>query len=174
MNIYGEKVLLRAIEPGDNALLLEMINDPDTERMLGGASFPVSKVGQAKWLDDQMSGNNILRCIVADRNAPEQGLGTVILSDIDQKNGVAQVHVKLAASGRGKGYGTDTLKALVNYAFMQMRLHCVYAHVLSYNEPSQKLFQKCGFQKEGVLRARVFKDGSYVDIISYSILNEYA
>ena len=174
MNIYGEKVLLRAIEPGDNALLLEMINDPATEKMLGGGSFPISEVSQAKWIADQTGRNDVLRCIVADRNVPEHGVGTVILSDIDQKNGVAQVHVKLAPSCRGKGYGTDALRALVNYAFTQMRLHCVYAHVLSYNEPSQKLFVKCGFQKEGVLRARAFKDGCYVDVISYSIVNGHA
>lgn len=172
MNIYGEKVLLRAIEPGDNALLLNLINDPDTEKMLGGGSFPVSEAGQAKWITEQIGRNDVLRCIVADQNAPDQGIGTVILSDIDQKNGIAQVHVKLAATGRHKGYGTDALKALVDYAFKQMRLHCVYAHVLSYNEPSQKLFCKCGFQKEGILRARAYKDGNYVDAISYSILND--
>lgn len=174
MNIYGDRVLLRAIEPHDSALLLEMINDPATEKMLGGGSFPVSEAGQAKWIAEQTGRNDVLRCIVADRNTPDQGVGTVILSDIDQKNGVAQVHVKLASSGRGKGYGTDALNALVNYAFTQMRLHCIYAHVLSYNEPSQKLFEKCGFQKEGILRARAFKDGNYADAISYSIVNEHA
>lgn len=172
MNIYGEKTVLRAIEPADKGLLLELINDPNTEKMLGGSSFPVSEAGQAKWIADQIGRNDVLRCIVADRNTPDQGIGTVILSDIDQKNGVAQVHVKLAATGQRKGYGTDALKTLVDYAFKQMRLNCVYAHVLSYNEPSQKLFRKCGFQKEGILRARAYKDGNYVDTISYSILND--
>lgn len=169
MNIYGEKVLLRAIEPKDNGLLLELINDPNTERMLGGSSFPVSETAQAKWICDQMGRNDVLRCIVTDRQAPEVGLGTIILSDIDRKNGVAQVHLKLAASARGQGYGTEALNLVVDYAFHQLRLHCVYAHILSYNEASQKLFQKCGFQKEGILKNRVFKDGTYIDLVSYSV-----
>lgn len=172
MNIYGEKIVLRAIEPGDCALLLEMINDPETEKMLGGSSFPVSATAQAKWISDQMGRNDVLRCIVADMNNPDQGVGTVILSDIDQKNGVAQVHIKLGKNCRGMGYGTDALQAVVDYAFRQMRLHCIYAHVLEYNEASQKLFRKCGFQREGRLRARAYKNGAYVDAISYSIVND--
>jgi len=170
MNIFGEKVVLRAIEPADNALLLELINDPGTEKMLGGSSFPVSETAQAKWICDQMGRTDVLRCIVADKNAPDEGVGTIILSDIDRKNGVAQVHLKLVEAGRGKGYGTDALKAMVDYAFRQLRLYCVYAHVLEYNKASRKLFEKCGFQQEGLLRARVFKDGEYVDMVSYSMI----
>lgn len=174
MNIYGEKVVLRAIEPADCVLLLEMINDPETEKMLGGSSFPISAAAQAKWIADQIGRSDVLRCIVADRNTPEKGVGTVILSDIDYKNGVAQVHIKLGLDCRGKGYGTDALKAVVDYAFRQMRLHCVYAHVLEHNEASQKLFRKCGFQREGRLQARAYKNGSYMDAISYSIVNDDA
>jgi len=171
VNIYGDIVVLRAIEQDDCALLLEMINDPETEKMLGGSSFPVSQAAQAKWIADQQGRNDVLRCIITDKVSREKGVGTVILSDIDRKNGVAQVHLKLAADCRGKGYGTDVLKTVVGYAFRQMRLHCVYAHVLEYNITSQKLFEKCGFQREGRLRARVYKDGAYVDAISYSVVN---
>ena len=46
MNIYGERIVLRAITEEDAQLLLQMMNDPDTERMLGGASFPVSLSAQ--------------------------------------------------------------------------------------------------------------------------------
>ena len=37
MNIYGDKIFLRAIEKEDCELLLELINDPEIEIMLGGA-----------------------------------------------------------------------------------------------------------------------------------------
>ena len=172
MNICADNIILRAIEPSDNPLLLQLINDPATEKMLGGSSFPVSEAAQAKWIADQMGRNDTLRCIMTDREDPSRGVGTIILSDIDRKNGIAQVHLKLAASARGKGYGTAALKAVVDYAFRQMRLHCVFAHVLEYNTASRKLFEKCGFTQEGKLRARAYKDGAYVDAISYSILND--
>lgn len=173
MNIIGEKIVLRAMKLKDASLLMNMINDPDTEKMLGGNSFPVSLEGQEKWIASQVERKDILRCIVAKKDDIETGLGTVILSDIDEKNGVAQIHIKMdRLSGRGKGYGTDALNSIVAYAFHEMRLNCIYAEVLQYNIPSQRLFSKCGFHKDGELRARVFKGGTYVDAISYSILKK--
>ena len=70
--------------------------------------------------------------------------------------------------GQRKGYGTDALKTIVHYAFNEMRLNCIYADVLEYNVPSQKLFEKCSFSKDGVLRSRIYKNGGYQNIISYS------
>lgn len=171
MNIYGKEIVLRAITLNDAPLLLEIINDPETERMLGGSSFPVSLEGQNKWIHDQMGRKDILRCIVAAKDDEENALGTVILSDIDYQNGIAQVHIKLGKGKvRGKGYGTDAINTIVKYAFDEMRLNCIYADVLEYNIPSQKLFEKCGFKRDGILRARVYKTGRYVDTISFSRL----
>lgn len=171
MNLQGENIILRAMGMQDAQLLFDMINDPDTERMLGGSSFPVSKESQNRWIEEQKNRKDILRCIVAVKEDMEHGLGTVILSDIDSKNGVAQVHIKMAkGQGRGKGYGTDALKTIVHYAFNELRLNCIYADVLEYNIPSQRLFEKCGFKKDGVLRSRVFKNGKYIDVFTYSIL----
>jgi len=171
MNIFGERVLLRAIEREDNALLLRLINDPDTECWLGGSSFPVSRLAQENWTEQQKNAANTLRCMIALKEQPETALGTVILSDIDQKNGTAQIHLKLDEPARGKGYGTDAVNALTAYAFDYLRLHCLYADILSYNAASESVFKKCGYRLDGVLRSRVFKNGDYVDLKSYSRLS---
>lgn len=172
MNIQGKKVVLRAISMKDAGLLMELINDAETEKMLGGSSFPVSLEGQEKWIATQTGRTDVLRCIVALKET-EEGIGTVILSDIDTKNGIAQVHIKMDKQrGRGKGYGADALNVIVNYAFDEMRLNCIYADVLEYNTVSQKLFEKCGFHRDGVLRSRVYKGGRYNNVISYSRLKE--
>ena len=171
MNIEGYDIILRAITSTDVEMLMQLINDSETERMLGGSSFPVSVEEQEKWIAAQIGRTDVLRCIIAKKEKLIDGLGTVVLSDIDQKNGIAQVHIKLDKNkGRGRGIGTDALKTIVKYAFEEMRLNCVYAEVLEYNQLSQKLFEKVGFKKEGVMRSRVFKSGKYFNIISYSIL----
>lgn len=169
VNIEGKVVVLRAISMKDKKLLMELINDADTEKMLGGSSFPISLEEQEKWIAEQCGRTDVLRCIVAPKGNKEIGLGTVILTDIDYKNGVAQVHIKMDKQhGRGKGYGTDAIHTIVSYAFDEMRLNCVYAEVLEYNSVSQRLFEKCDFHRDGVLRKRVFKGGSFIDAYSYS------
>jgi len=173
MNIYGNRIVLRAITENDAPLLLKMINDPETEKMLGGSSFPVSMSAQKSWIQNQTANDNVLRCIIAERDKEGIGLGTVVLSDIDQKNGTAQIHIKLGVENcRGKGFGTEAVNTITEYAFSEMRLNCIYAEVLEYNTASQKLFEKCGFQRDGLLRERVFKGGKYINIVAFSRLKE--
>lgn len=170
MNIVSEKMHLRALEEKDCDMLLRIINDPDTERMLGGSSFPVSSVAQKDWLINKASGKNILRCAIVPADNNDVAVGTAMLTDIDEKNATAEIHIKLDLEVRHEGYGTQAINLLVKYAFEQLRLNCLYAKILEANIPSQKLFEKCGFSKEGVLRSRLYKDGEYKDLLIYSIL----
>jgi RimJ/RimL family protein N-acetyltransferase len=170
MIIYGEKILLRAIEPDDNHMLLELINDPETEAMIGGFSWPTSLDGQMKWYSRLENSQSILRCTIADKEE-NKPLGTLILNEIDQKNGTAHIHIKMSKDGgRGKGYGTDALNTIVSYAFSELRLNCIFANIISYNDASVHLFEKCGFKRDGILRQRVFKQGKYHDVYTYSRL----
>lgn len=171
MVIIGEKIILRAIEQEDNSMLLELINDPDTEKMIGGKSWPVSFDSQMNWYNKLENNSTVMRCIIADKkdNSP---LGTIIISDIDYPNGNGHIHIKMAKNNvRGKGYGTDAINTIVKYAFSELRLHCIFANIISYNIASIKLFEKCGFQKEGILRDRIYKNGQYNDVFVYSKLS---
>jgi len=170
MNIKGVKVLLRAIEPEDNSMLYELINDEEVEYMAGGWSLPVSRQDQENWFKNLINEKNCLRCVVdVDGNA----IGLVALSNIDFKNGNAEMHIKIASKNfRNKGYGKDSILALSRYAFKELRLKCIYAHINEHNVASQKLFQKCGFFQEGLLRCRLYKRGEYVNVFSFAKIDE--
>lgn len=94
MYIYGEKIVLRALENEDNEMLLNLINDPKTEELLGGSSWPVSESDQRKWLERQEINASTLRCIIAIKEDLKNAIGTVILGEIDQKNGTGHIHIK--------------------------------------------------------------------------------
>ena len=64
MNIHGEKVILRAMEPEDMDLLLKGINDPEVERLTVGWSYPVSKAQQSKWYEKVVADTSNHRWIV--------------------------------------------------------------------------------------------------------------
>ena len=172
MNIFSENLIMRAVEKTDAPLLLGLINDPETESSLGGWSFPVSEASQIDWIESASQRKDTLRCIIAEKSSQDDGVGTVILTDIDMKNGTAEIHIKLAVNGRNKGYGTEAVKALTAYAFNELRLNCIYARVNEGNDASQKMFAKCGFSKEGVLKERFYKNGKYIDVASFSLLNK--
>lgn len=170
MKLKTERLCLRAVEKSDNELLMNMINDPDMEFLLGGWSFPVSSRDQEEWFLALSNNRDILRYMIDDIDSGNT-IGTIILTGIDYKNGVAEIHIKIASgANRGKGFGKEAISAIVEYAFNELRLNCIFATISSYNEASCKAFEKCGFKREGVLRSRLFKRNQYVDVYSYSLL----
>lgn len=171
MYLYGERVILRAVEEKDNNILRKLINDPEIERMLGGKSFPISEVDQLNWYKNNRKKNDELRYMI---EYNFETVGTVILSSIDYINGNAEVHIKLLSDFKSIGIGTESLQVVLEYSFKELRLICVYAKVVEYNLASRKTFLKLGFKEEGNLRKRVFKKGEYHDIIVFSYIKDGA
>lgn len=169
MILKDNEIILRAIEETDAELLRRMLNDPETERMVVGWSFPVSMTDQVKWIQNQKNDSSNKRYTV---EVDSQAVGMASLTDIDFKNSVCEFNIKLDSEAKGKGIGYRVVNMLLRYCFNELNIRCVTAEILDYNIPSQKLFEKCGFKKEGQLRQRVYKNGGYHDLFAYSILKD--
>lgn len=73
-----------------------------------------------------------------------------------------------------RGYMTEALEAVVDFAFNHLDVNRIEAEVMVGNTVSEKLLTKVGFQKEGVLREWMSWDKRYFDMIMYSYLkSEY-
>lgn len=170
MILNDNNIILRAIEQKDGFLLKEMMNDPEIERMVLGWSFPVSEKNQTDWINNLKA--NEPRFII-EYNTEAIGLATI--TSLDYKNSTANLNIKLQNGDyKGKGIGTKTIQLLVEFCFEELNLNCLTANILDYNLPSQKLFEKCGFIKEAILRSRVYKKGKYHNVLVYSLLkSEY-
>ena len=170
MNIKYKDITLRAIEEEDLDLLQEMMNDPEIEKMTGVVGLPVSKREQKQWYENLT--NKDVRLII---DTEEHGaIGVVMFTDINYRNSTAQLHLKIATSKQiwGKGYGTKATYAFIRYGLMEMNLHLIYCHIVEYNIASQRMTEKCGFKKEGLLRDRVYKNGKYYGITVWSVTKE--
>ena len=174
MNLYGEKVMLRAMEPEDLEMLREMINDPEVERMVGGWSFPVSKQTQSQWYEKVANDQQNLRFVIEVQESGE-AIGLITLTDINWKDGVGEEGVKLRTGApKRKGYATDALMTLEWYVFEELRFHRLEARWLSHNEASKRLHVKCGMKHEGIRRSAIFKNNQYLDQYCAGIhRNEY-
>ncbi len=171
MIIDANSVILRAIEEKDLPFLQEMINDPNIEHMTGGSSFPVSMDRQKRWFESYDQQKE-LRCMIEVKN--EATIGMVIVNNIDWKNRTAELGYKTKAAPGARKHGNvdDAIMGVLNFAFNEMNMVCIYETVLVYNLPSQRLAERCGFRKEGILRSRIFKNGERHDLFSYSMLKE--
>jgi len=71
---------------------------------------------------------------------------------------------------RGKGYGSDAMRLLVNYAFRELGLYRVGLEVFGYNTRAIHVYEKLGFVYEGAQREALYREGQRYDTLSMSIL----
>jgi RimJ/RimL family protein N-acetyltransferase len=72
----------------------------------------------------------------------------------------------------GKGYGTDAVNALVDFAFGQLRLERVWLDTDIGNARAQAAYLKAGFVREGVLRHSWFQDGRWSDDVRMAMIRD--
>ena len=168
MNICGKKVVLRFIEPSDLEEIRNMTNDAEQEYMIGGWSLPAAVKHQQDWYQRILTDKNNLRLAI-DYNGSFVGL--VTLTNIDWKNRRAESGIRLTIDApKQQGIGTDALMSLLSYAFEELNLHRVYATIIEHNQPSRKLYAKCGFTVEGMMRQSIYKKNSYNHELQLGIL----
>lgn len=170
MIIKNECVLLRAIEERDFDILFRMINSPEIEKATGNFCLPINERQQREWIQNYHNTEKQIRWMIELDNGIV--MGVIMLYNIDMKNGVAEVGYKTMVSKeqRIEGDIDYAMQGVLNYAFNELRLNCVFAHVLVHNIPSKRFLIRNGFVEEGLLRQRVYQEGAYVDMNSFSIL----
>ena len=171
MIIYGDKVKLTGLELEDQQFLNDLINDPEIEHMTAGECSPVSRYSQNSWSQKHGNGSDPCRSTIREKES-NSIVGLIYIDNIDGKNRRCQTGIKLATKYRGKGYATDAVISLMSFLFNEMNMHRVESIILEYNIPSQKLYKKCGFELEGILRKAVYKSGAYRNQLLFALLRE--
>lgn len=170
MNIYGKKVVLRAMEPSDCELVRKMFNDPEIEDLVVGWAFPLSQYAQEKWFEKHYCDQDFRFIIETEEDG---AVGVATLLDIDWKNRMAQHGIKLAnKERRGKGVGTDTVMAIMRYAFDELGFNRLNGSWFPENIASKSMYMKCGWKEEGIRRNYIYKHGKYRDLVETGILAE--
>ncbi|RMG14657.1 MAG: N-acetyltransferase, partial [Planctomycetota bacterium] len=70
----------------------------------------------------------------------------------------------------GRGYGSEALRLVLDYAFRELEVHRVQLSVFETNTRARAAYLKVGFVEEGRLREAAFVDGRRVDVFLLSIL----
>ncbi|XP_027351010.1 uncharacterized protein LOC113862051 [Abrus precatorius] len=85
----------------------------------------------------------------------------------------AEIGYAIAAKYWGQGFGTKALKMAVSQVFKDFpHLVRIEAFVVPQNKASQRVLEKVGFLKEGVLRKYAYVKGSVKDVVVFSLVLE--
>ena len=145
----------------------QLINRVDSEEFLvqwagSGLSHPLheEQLGNLVLSTDGVEPRPIAFTVV---DAEGGAIGHIQLSNIDRENrsaGVARVLVG-PKSLRGKGLGTEIMRAVLKVGFEKLGLHRIYLHVYDFNQAAIRCYEKVGFRQEGLLRDATRVGDSY-------------
>jgi RimJ/RimL family protein N-acetyltransferase len=167
--LKGSLVNLRAVEPDDYRLLWQWTNDPDVMVYWGRPGNSQSLPEVARLEELQAARGTSRKYIVETVEALP--IGQIDYYDLDWQARSAWTSIMIANQEFwGGGYGTDSMRTLLTYLFMQMGLHRVSlaAHVT--NKRAIRSYEKNGFKVEGTLREWAFFNGAWVDGVLMSVL----
>lgn len=86
------------------------------------------------------------------------------------QNTNAEIGYVLNPAYQGNGYVTEAARAIVEYGFETLKVHRIYATCRPKNIASEKVMQKIGMTREGILREHWYYKGEFHDSCLYSIL----
>ncbi|KPJ62633.1 hypothetical protein AMJ44_15390 [candidate division WOR-1 bacterium DG_54_3] len=170
--IEGKKVRIRALEKTDIDEIMKWVNDEEVKDNLL-MRYPVSRYQEEKWIETALDDSNQRNKVFAIETKEGIYLGGIGLHRIDWENRNAEAGIVIGKKEHwNKGYGTDAMMAILDFAFSQMNLHRVYLRVFEYNLRGIRSYQKCGFKKEGVLRQDRYDNGEYHNTVMMGILRD--
>ncbi|NOZ62173.1 MAG: GNAT family N-acetyltransferase [Calditrichaeota bacterium] len=169
--IAGEKIYLRPIAIDDANFIYQGENDELVRDALFLA-LPVSLSAAREKIEKSINDPSqiVFMIVTKDRHIT---VGQTAFFRIDYISRAAVFYLAiLDAKFWGSGFGAETTKLMVDYAFQTLNLNRIQLHVNEKNTPAIKIYQRVGFQKEGVLRQAMFKNNRYFDFWVMGILRE--
>jgi len=83
-----------------------------------------------------------------------------------------EIGFSLIPSERGKGYCTEAAQIMVDYLFLSKEAPCIQATTHIENTAPQRVLEKAGFRREGIMRKRDFVRGEWTDVALFSVLRD--
>ena len=161
MLLRGQNIHLRALEPSDVEPMYRWENDPAVWGVSGTVA-PFSREILRAFIEQQQYDiwrTHQLRLVIA-RNDDATAVGAVDLFDFDPLNRRAGVGVLVADGERGRGYASEALALLVEYARDVLMLNQLYCDIDTDNVACRALFSGCQIEECGVRRRwRLTSDG---------------
>jgi len=166
----SDGIALRRPQSADVRWITEACNDPEIARFIVGMPSPYTEADARSFLDrvetTWAAGTKAAFAIVADGD----GLGMIELHLSPNDPALAGVGYWLGRKARGRGAATAAVKLLARWAFEGLGISRLHLTTAPDNRASQRVAERAGFTREGLLRAWVPTAEGRRDSVMFSLL----
>ena len=169
--LIGSKVRLTALTKEDLPTIAKWQQNDLFMRLFDAVpAYPKTRQTLEQWLEEQHKANDGF--LFAIRALEDDALlGYLEMDGILWTHQTGWISIAIGEPELwGQGYGREGLELALGFIFRELNLYRVQLSVFSYNERAIRLYEKLGFQREGVSREFLHRDGKRHDMILYGLL----
>lgn len=166
-------VLLRPWAVEDLPALVEAFSDPVTRAVSPDGDEGFTDVDARMFLHEQERERvegTALNVVVADAAAPARVLGGASFYAVDLADASASLGYWTAPAVRGRGVATRATRLLAGWGFARLGLARIALTCGPDNVVSQRVAERAGFVREGLMRAHIPFRGGRRDSVLYGLL----
>ncbi|KAA0549860.1 GNAT family N-acetyltransferase [Bacillus sp. BGMRC 2118] len=169
--IETERLILRQITNYDAEDILSYLSDYNVMKYYGMEPFSSIEdaLEEISWYESIVEKNTGIRWGIT-----LKGQGRVIGScgflNIVTQHYRSEIGFELSKDYWGQGIASEAVEAVIRYGFEQFNFQRIQALIEPLNHPSQKMVERLGFVKEGLLRNYEYTCGKFDDLLLYSLL----
>lgn len=171
--LADDLVALRPWRSSDVPKKLMAFADPLVDRFVWRRLEPYTESDAADFLERTRTarrrGSELhLALVLADDTTDV--LGGISLNDVDLDQRRAGIGYWVASEWRGRGIATRAVRLLARWAFDELALARLEISCGPDNFASQRVAERCGFVREGLLRAHLVHKGRRRDSVVFGLL----
>lgn len=168
--IVGDRIYLSPINSDDYLKYVEWLNNYEIAKGVNHVTKLLSIEAEKQWLEKATSEEYIFAIINKENDTL---LGNISLMKIHEINRTAELGIFIGDENYlSRGYGSEAIMLLLDYAFNYVNLNNIMLRVFDYNKRAIKAYEKCGFKTFGIWKKCHYFNGEYSDEIFMYILKE--
>jgi [ribosomal protein S5]-alanine N-acetyltransferase len=166
---------LSAVKPDDKDAYIEHFKDRRIYENTLAIPYPYTEADADWWIQERVLNpqTSQLPCsLFAIRNPQGFLIGSLDAGCKSASNIThsSEIGYWLAPPYWGKGIMTEGVVLLCDYAFKELALTKLTAHVFIFNRRSARVLEKNGFAIERVIKKYHYKDGAFIDACLYTLI----
>jgi RimJ/RimL family protein N-acetyltransferase len=171
--VDGNKVFLRPLMSEDAEKTLALRNDKTIKSLALMHPFPVTDELEKEWFSRIINStkNDIVYFGIIEKSTGDF-IGFTSLTGIHWINRTGQYSIVIGEEYQNKGYGTEALNLIIDYAFNNLNLRKIVLEVAAFNESAIKVYLKNGFKEEGRLKKHFFIENNFEDVVIMSLFKQ--
>lgn len=162
---FGKKTILRTLEKKDLKRSFVWLKDPSVNMYLSHNFRDYTEEQELKWFEFVQSSNNDVVFAIEDIDT-HLHIGNCALHKIDWEKESCEVGIVIGEKNYwNKGYGSDAIKSIINFALYKLNLGSIKLDVYRYNRRAINVYRKCGFKLIQIEKRNHFYNGKYWDTL---------